>query len=647
MHIPKKLIAMVLCLVLLASNGLSAFASGEPESEEPADTEITDDLDVSLDGEASYEEPAEEDTSTPDEEVKQASQEAAALALSHAQDDEIYMTVETDTYINPIYEDIQLPMDEFSLPLDGTTTTVSAPVDSDYCQTIEEAAVALRDGMENRQETITTTLKSTTEVSYTEIFEKAIEHTGVPTQGDYLRLNYYGYSISIRTITYKNAYYYTFTFTFTYLDSGEEEAAVAVAAEALISSLEPTDNSRYALLCAVYDAVTQTIAYDHEHDDDYLAKYGTYSAAVTKLTVCQGYSSYMYRLLLTLGIPCRCIKGTSPGGSHAWNIVEIGDLYYDLDATWDAGKTSYSYFLKGEEGFAENHTREEACSTDEFMSAYPMSSVDYSADAETHNFVEFSRTEATCTEPGKILYICSNCGQKKDETIDATGHTYGEWTVVTAATCEDTGTEQRICAHDASHVETRTTDALGHDYDSGVVTKEATCKENGVMTYTCKNDSTHMYTEEISNAGIAHTYGTWAVDKAATCTTKGSQSRTCTVCGATETAEIAALGHSYDSGVVTKQATTASTGVKTYTCTRCSASYTETLPQLTPTLSLGDVNGDGEVNLKDVTKLFQYVNKQISSLEHEELSDINHDGAINLKDVTKLFQYVNKQISSL
>jgi hypothetical protein len=51
--------------------------------------------------------------------------------------------------------------------------------------------------------------------------------------------------------------------------------------------------------------------------------------------------------------------------------------------------------------------------------------------------------------------------------------------------------------------------------------------------------------------------------------------------------------------------------------------------------------------LKDVTKLFQYVNKQISSLEHKEVSDINHDGVINLKDVTKLFQYVNKQISSL
>jgi transglutaminase-like putative cysteine protease len=846
MRITKKIVAVVLCLALLASHGLSAFASSEPESEETVSTETTD---ILLDGEASYEEPAEEDTSTPDEEDEQASQEAAALALSDAQDEEIYMTVETDTYINPIYADIQLPMDEVSLPLDGATTTVPAPVDSDYYQTIEEAAGVLRDGMEKRQVTVTTTLKSTAEVSYTEIFEKAIEHTGVPTQGDYLRLNYYKIQVGTSRITYKNAYYYTYTFTFTYLDNAEEEAAVAVAAEALISSLEPADDSRYALLCAVYDAVTQTIDYDYEHDDDYLSKYSTYSAAVQHLTVCQGYASYMYRLLLSLGIPCRCIKGTSPGGSHAWNIVEIDGLYYDLDATWDAGKTSYSYFLKGEEEFAESHTREEACSTEEFMAAYPMSSVDYNNDTATHNFVESSRTEATCTEPGKILYICSDCDREKEETIPSTGHAYGDWAVETAATCEGTGTEQRVCVHDASHVETRITDALGHDYDNGVVAKQATCKENGVMTYTCKNDASHTYTTEISNAGIAHTYGewtidtpatcetagvksrtcsvceareteeitalghaygewtvataatctttgteqrvcvhdashvetritdalghdydngvvakqatckengvmtytckndashtytteisnagiahtygawtvdkaatctakgslsrtctvcgnketaeiaalghnydsgvvtkkatckangvmtytcqndashtyttaisnagishtygAWTVDKAATCTAKGSQSRTCTVCGNKETTEIAALGHSYNSGVVTKPATTTSTGVKTYTCTRCSASYTKTIPQLTPTLSLGDVNGDGSVNLKDVTKLFQYVNKQISSLEHEEVSDINHDGAINLKDVTKLFQYVNKQITSL
>jgi hypothetical protein len=60
----------------------------------------------------------------------------------------------------------------------------------------------------------------------------------------------------------------------------------------------------------------------------------------------------------------------------------------------------------------------------------------------------------------------------------------------------------------------------------------------------------------------------------------------------------------------------------------------------------GDVNGDNTVDLKDVTKLFQYVNGQSSSLD-ETVADINGDGSIDLKDVTRLFQYVNGQISVL
>ena len=61
--------------------------------------------------------------------------------------------------------------------------------------------------------------------------------------------------------------------------------------------------------------------------------------------------------------------------------------------------------------------------------------------------------------------------------------------------------------------------------------------------------------------------------------------------------------------------------------------------------SLGDLTGDGEINLKDVTKLFQYVNRQIDTLGGD--GDITGDGEVNLKDVTKLFQFVNKQIDAL
>ncbi len=67
-----------------------------------------------------------------------------------------------------------------------------------------------------------------------------------------------------------------------------------------------------------------------------------------------------------------------------------------------------------------------------------------------------------------------------------------------------------------------------------------------------------------------------------------------------------------------------------------------------PTVTLGDINGDGEVTLKDATLLLQHVNK-IATLTDAQLAaaDINGDGEVTLKDATLLLQYVNKIISTL
>ena len=54
----------------------------------------------------------------------------------------------------------------------------------------------------------------------------------------------------------------------------------------------------------------------------------------------------MYRLLLTAGIDCRFIGGLSRNEAHSWNIVKLNGKYYNIDATWDAGKyPTYKYFL--------------------------------------------------------------------------------------------------------------------------------------------------------------------------------------------------------------------------------------------------------------------------------------------------------------
>ena len=78
--------------------------------------------------------------------------------------------------------------------------------------------------------------------------------------------------------------------------------------------------------------------------------------------------------------------------------------------------------------------------------------------ATGHTAVAVKGKAATCTESGLTDgEKCSVCGEvlKAQEEIPAIGHAYGEWKVVKEATYDKEGMEQRVCAHDAGHIETR------------------------------------------------------------------------------------------------------------------------------------------------------------------------------------------------
>lgn len=73
-----------------------------------------------------------------------------------------------------------------------------------------------------------------------------------------------------------------------------------------------------------------------------------------------------------------------------------------------------------------------------------------------HNWSDWEVKDATCTEDGLKTRHCQNdgCNEVESEVIPATGHTFGEWTVTTPATCETDGQETRTCA-DCNETETR------------------------------------------------------------------------------------------------------------------------------------------------------------------------------------------------
>lgn len=68
---------------------------------------------------------------------------------------------------------------------------------------------------------------------------------------------------------------------------------------------------------------------------------------------------------------------------------------------------------------------------------------------------------ATCTADGSRQRVCTRCGAVEVQTLPAAGHKFGEWTTTKEPTCIETGTEKRICTV-CSKEETRVIAALGH-----------------------------------------------------------------------------------------------------------------------------------------------------------------------------------------
>ena len=82
----------------------------------------------------------------------------------------------------------------------------------------------------------------------------------------------------------------------------------------------------------VHDWLVQNIAYDAEHlslPDDHNA----YGALCEGTAVCEGYAKAYAFTMNKLGIPCVIV--TSDDLSHAWNMVQLGGKWYQVDCTWD------------------------------------------------------------------------------------------------------------------------------------------------------------------------------------------------------------------------------------------------------------------------------------------------------------------------
>jgi hypothetical protein len=144
---------------------------------------------------------------------------------------------------------------------------------------------------------------------------------------------------------------------------------------------------------------------------------------------------------------------------------------------------------------------------------------------------------------------------------------------------------------------------------------------------------------------IPHTEGAWEVVTPATCTESGTRIKKCTDCGEVlETEAIPATGHTVGEWETTIPATYTQPGTRVKKCTKCGEILvTESIPVIEPEpeISLGDVTGDGEINIFDIMAIRNYIFGTADLVgDAYTAADVNSDEEINIFDIMAIRNHI-------
>jgi len=167
-----------------------------------------------------------------------------------------------------------------------------------------------------------------------------------------------------------------------YIDSGNQanylsnefsskaqvDNAVAQMQQVKNEIIEKRTGNTYQDIKMVHDYLIDNIEYDTTISKPHI--YNIYGALINKQAVCEGYARAFKYLMDNLGINCTLVigKATNSEGqteNHAWNYVQINNIWYAIDCTWDdpvisgggwvSQASRYKYFLKGASEIGKDH----------------------------------------------------------------------------------------------------------------------------------------------------------------------------------------------------------------------------------------------------------------------------------------------------
>lgn len=142
-----------------------------------------------------------------------------------------------------------------------------------------------------------------------------------------------------------NSYYDSTPISQAYLSGNtanldDKQLEIYNKAVSAIEKLITLDMNDYEKELAVHDYIVGCSSYDEAH----LNALGIglpnsdnpYGCLINGKAICSGYSTTFQLFMDMLEIPCKTIYATDfEGDDHSWNIVQIGESWYYVDACWD------------------------------------------------------------------------------------------------------------------------------------------------------------------------------------------------------------------------------------------------------------------------------------------------------------------------
>ena len=193
-------------------------------------------------------------------------------------------------------------------------------------------------------------------------------------------------------------------------------------------------------------------------------------------------------------------------------------------------------------------------------------------ECKTHQWGTWETTKAaTCQEAGSEKRVCKKCGKEQTRSVDKLEH---QWEEVAGskveATCTTAGSYSRKCSVCQTQEDNVAINALGHDWGEWEDVDAATCTAAGSHKHTCQRCQTE---ESETVQALGHDWGEWEETLAPTCTEKGSHKHTCQRCQIEESEDIDALDHDIHLREDTTEPEEGKAAVRIFECSRCDVTY--------------------------------------------------------------------------